>query len=820
MAVLTRTWLSLMAIVCSSAASAEAADVGTSIKTVGAPPGFAELAAPRESLVDLYFGGRKVGETRITTRPGFVRFHDPGKVLALVPNARASPELVRALTGELPSNTRHVCADGTSRGCGILSPRVAGVIFDEARFRLDLFLNPEWLELSTADDDLYLSTPTAPLSLTSSMGLALSGSSGTSPAYNFQNRSIIGFRNARIRSDSSYASEFGLVVDSLVAEVDRPGFRYSAGLFWAPGLDLTGQRRILGVGVGTQFDTRADRDLIRATPLILFLAQQARVEVLVDGRLVGSGAYDAGNNVIDTSSLPNGSYSILLRVQEANGAVREERRFFVKNPQIAPVGQPLYFGYVGMLANTTPGRAISVSKDIFYQFGTARRLNESLAVDVSLIGTTKKPLFEAGAWLITRYGRMRAAGLVSASGDRGALLQVSSAQTGRLSVNFDLRRIWSRDNTPLIPLSTSVETFRPNPSPDEQFGEGSYTQISGSVGYRFGQAYLALIGSLRKDKGLPADYSIGPNLNWPIVNHGGVQVALQADAQLTRTTKAAYVGVRMLFNSGVLSMFSTGGHRAVSARNGPLARSRGVGGMTAQYSYHNEDLTDVTVAAGLERDLESTAARAAGTLYSRFGNARGEIVQTLEGDKRTQYALTLQTGAVLNRNSAIFGGRNLEESALVISIGGESGDSEFEVLINEQPRGRVKSGSRLPIFLQPYRAYKVRVRPVASASVWYETSAREITLYPGNVQHVRWQAETLYTVFGRAVRSDGSPVADAMVTSKRGLGQSDAKGYFQIEVTANESVSFRRADGGGCTVDLHTVELRGDYSPLGRVVCQ
>ena len=832
---LTRIWLAPLLALVSSAAAAEVANTSnsseaeiagsstgkSSIKTLGIPAGFAELTRPRETLADLYFGGRKVGETRIAARPGFVRFHNPEEVLALLSNVIVSPELVSALASELPSNANRVCPEGMTQGCGVLSPKLVGVIFDESRFRVDLFLNPNSLELSSADEDVYLSTPTAPLSLTSSMGLALSGSSATSPTYNFQNRSIVAFRNARVRSDSSYASKFGFVVDNLVAELDRPGFRYSAGLFWAPGLDLTGQRRILGVGVGTQFDTRADRDQIRGTPLILFLAQPARVEVLIDGRLVGSGVYEAGNNVVDTSSLPDGSYSVLLRIQEMSGSVREERRFFVKNAQIAPVGQPLYFGYVGMLSNTRPGRPVSVSKDIFYQFGTARRVSDALALDFSLIGTTKKPLFEAGAWLITGLGRLRAAGLVSASRDRGALIQVASAQTGRLSLNFDLRRIWSRDNRPLIPLSTHVDTFQSTPSLDQQGREGSYTQMSGSLGYRIGAAYLAVIGSLRKDDGQQADYSIGPTLSWPIVKRNGLQVALQADAQLTRTTTAGYLGFRMLFNSGSLSVFSTGGRRAVSDKSQQLARkSRGVGGITAQYSYHDDDLTELSVAGGVDRDLNSTTAHAAGMLYSRYGSARGQIIQGFEGDRGTQYTLTLQSGAVLNRNEAVFGGRNLEESALVISVAGTSGDSEFEVLINEQPRGRLKSGGRLPIFLQPYRAYNVRLRPVNAASVWYESSTRKLTLYPGNVQHVRWRAEQLVTVFGRAVRPDGSPVADAVVTSKRALGQSDSNGYFQIDVAANETLSFTAAQGDPCTVPLGAVKSRGDYAALGKVICQ
>src|SRR4029079_11859754 len=138
--------------------------------------------------------------------------------------------------------------------------------------------------------------PSGPVSLTSSLGLSLAGAQQGSSTYNFQNRTIVASGSARLVADISYASRLGFVVDDLVGEMDRGDLRYSGGLFWAPGLDLTGRRRILGGGVGTQFDTRADRDSLRATPLVLFLSQPARVEYLIDGRLVGSRSYDAGNN--------------------------------------------------------------------------------------------------------------------------------------------------------------------------------------------------------------------------------------------------------------------------------------------------------------------------------------------------------------------------------------------------------------------------------------------------------------------------------------------------------------------------------------------
>lgn len=799
---------------------ARAALNNSTIEAVSVPDGFQRLTSEREELVDLYFGGQKIGATRVITRPGSIRFRTPDDVFKLLPDLLVAPATTAALEHDLDTNVSRVCGDGVRKDCGDLSPAVLGIIYDENHFRVDLFVNPKWLRVHNASDTEYLSTPTSPLSLTSSFGFAMAGSNTDSPTYNLQNRAVVGLRNARVRADSSYASKLGFAFDDLVAEVDRRALRYSAGLFWAPGVDLIGQRRIVGLGAATQFDTRVDHDSVSGTPLIVSLSRRARVDVIVDGRLATSGLYEPGNNLVDTSSLPDGSYSVKLQIYETNGDFHEETRFFVKNPRIAPLNEPIYFAYAGMLADIRRGQPISISHEIYYQFGTARRLSSNFAVDLSLVGTSKKPMVEAGAWLLTSFARARAAGLVSAAGDRGLLLQVASADPGWLTFNFDLRRIWARDNKPLIPLPNYIDTFTSGQPSSEDVERGSYTQLLGSLGARIGSAYVAVTGSLRRDSGREVDYSIGPSIIYPIVNRSRIELTFEANAQATRTTAAAYVGFRMLFASGGFSVVSTGGHRAVSGEDDSQSLSRQVGSVTAQYAYNDQNLTDISVSGGIERDEITTAARAAATVYSRFGNIRGQLIHAIEGANTTQFAISGQSGAVLDRSGVIVGGRNLQESALVVSVAGNSTGAEFEVLINGQPRGRLEVGHRLPIFLPPYHEYRVRLRPVNSKLSWFDASTRRFVLYPGNVQHVDWQAERLFTVFGRAIHPDGTPLVDNLVKSKRGVGETDQNGYFQIETTADELLSFSGGPGEACSISTAGLDPSTDYAPLGKVICR
>ena len=786
-----------------------------------APEGFDDIEQPRELLVDLYFGNRRIGETWIIARPGRVRFRNPQQLLSIIPHVRADPALLAHLSSELDDHSGLACFETNAGRCGQIDPELAEVIFNADRFRLDLFVHPSLLEVMGRGDP-YLTPPTAPLSLTSSIGGTIAGSSRAPATYNFQNRTIIGLKNARIRSDSSVASGLGFLFDDLVAEVDTRRHRYSGGLFWAPGVDFTGRRRIAGIGFGTQFDTRADADSLEATPLILFLGQSARVEVLVDGRLVTSASYEAGNNFVDSSALPSGSYPLVLRVREVGGAVREEHRFFVKNAQMAPLGQPIYFAYVGMLADTRRNRPISLSRDLYYQVGAARRLSEDVAVDAAIIGTQKTAMAQVGGWLVTRFARIRAAGLVSTRGDKAALLQLGSSGTSRLNFNFDIRRVWRKGGGPLIPLPSQVENFGSVPPTGAQAADGSYTQASGSLTYSLGQTLLSLTGSYRRDSGSRADYSIGPSLSWPILRRGGLQLVMQADAQKSRNTTATFAGFRLLHTAGGgFSSLATGGYGSLKSRDGGRRSvSRQVGSFSGQWFYQDADHTQIGAEGAVQRDVEATTARANAYASTQLGSARAEFLHSLEGRRGSQYGLSFQTGIALGARAIELGGRDLNQSAIIASVDGSARDVAFDVLIDEVPRGRLGAGKRLPIFLESYKSYSLRLRPVGAAPVNYDSAPRLVTLFPGNVEHLRWNAAQLVTVFGQAVGADGKAIANASITLSRAIGQTDENGYFQVDAEADDVLRVDSGRSGTCKIPLAGLKVEGDYTRLGRVICK
>ena len=436
-----------------------------------------------------------------------------------------------------------------------------------------------------------------------------------------------------------------------------------------------------------------------------------------------------------------------------------------------------------------------------------------------ILGAGNKPIAEVGAWLITDVARIRAAGLVSAEGDTGFLLQLGSAGTGRLNFNADVRRVWSRNGEPLIPLPTYIDNFGSIPPLGAQGLNGSYTQAIGSLTYSLGGAFMSLTGSYRRDEGEKADYSIGPGITWPVYNRGGIQFILNADAQRSRTTTAAFAGVRLIYTSGDASLVATSGVASLDNRNGGPSRSRAVGSLSAQYFHEDKDRTQVTLEGAVQRDVEATTALANAQVASRLGTVRADVLHGFEGRGGTQYGLNFQTGIAFGSSTLELGGRDLNQSAVIVSLKGSAANTPFDILIDGIARARVGANSSVPIFLEAYRSYELRVRPADAVPLAYDSGAKTFTLYPGTVEKLSFEAQALVTVFGQAVRADGTPIANAPIALPGGIGQTDDRGYFEVDAAPGFVLNVN-GSGDGCRIPLPDTLKQGDFVRLGKVTCQ
>jgi len=108
--------------------------------------------------------------------------------------------------------------------------------------------------------------------------------------------------------------------------------------------------------------------------------------------------------------------------------------------------------------------------------------------------------------------------------------------------------------------------------------------------------------------------------------------------------------------------------------------------------------------------------------------------------------------------------------------------------------------------------------PTEADPVIFDASTRQVTLYPGNVEALRWKAQSYFTVFGQAVGAKGNPIANALVRSGRGMSETDSNGYFQLDVTRNDSITV--GESARCKTQLANLAIKNDYAALGKVLCK
>ena len=804
-AVSARALLAALALHAPAAAGKERA---AALVTMGEPEGFSSLTGPQMAVVDVYHGGRRVGEAEVRYRPESLTFAAPDKVIQLIPEVTDRPAVRMQLAAPLPTNSHLVCTPTAAvPGCGRLEPAVAGIIFDRDRFRVDVFVNPALLAVKSTVERVYLQAPQDGLSFVDSIDAVLSGSDLGENFYNARNRLIVAQGATRLRADVAAAKGFGVQAERLTIETDRPGWRYMAGAFWSPGSDLIGRRKMLGGGIETQIDTRLDRDVVRGNPLVVFLRQRARVDILLDRRVLASSIYEAGNQTLDTTGLPDGTYEVVVRIEELGGERREEKRLFTRNLRIPSAGQKVLFAYAGMLVDDRSRGFLDLTAHPLVQAGGAWRLSPHLAIDATVMATDRAMVGELGGYLIAPSGQLRFALIAGSRGEYGGLIQLSSSGRSPFNFHFDLRRI--------------VATGAAGPVKDLallDLSSRTFSQASGTLSYSLPEAQIFLAASWRDEAGIGRSYAVGPTVRWGVMRRGNWRLFVNGDAAFTDKGKSGYLGLNLQLSGGGLSLGARGGVRS-DAHEGAPNRTGAVGAVNA--AVQREALGGLLdLAAGYERDLDRDVVGGTANLRTDTARFDADVLRTFgTSDGRLQYSLGVHTTLAGTAGGVNLQGHERNEGMLLVKIEGAQPEDRFEVLVNDGRAAVAAGGGEVMIAKPAYREYDVRIRPISGGLVQYDGSSQRAALYPGTVALMKWKARTIVPVFGRIRLEDGDMASGATVVSDGRGVEADDSGYFQIDAGLDDRLEVRLSDGRACHLVLPHAATSDGFVKLGEVTC-
>ncbi len=791
----------------------------SSDRDVSVPKGFEDLVEPQTNIVDVYYDGELIAMPLATYTPGMIEFHDPAQIVSEMADLVDQAMVMGALSGSLPTNADRLCMGGEAvedGDCGVLNPETVGVIFDRHEFRADVFVGGSFRSLQADYAPRYLHPSDGDPAVMSYLTGIVSGGDNQDTNYDILNRTIIGYLDNRAVFDLVYDNLDGVFLDEGRFIAEREALRYEAGLFRTAPLEAVAQEKIVGVSIGTQLDSRLDLDVVSGTPLVVFLPVRSKVDIFGNGRLLSSATYDAGNQTLNTASLPPGSYEITLRITEIGGGTREETRFYAKTSELPPADAPVYVLQIGQLVNDDfRGRGEPVTGTVtdtpLFRAGTIHRVDDQTGWFADAMGSDRQLLLQTGGVFLDDPLRLQAGVIGTTDSDFGYFLRYTD-HFDAYSLNLSMRQIFAGDTAG----TRDGDVFDPFINQSQQF--------SGSVTYRLPEtpASVSMIGSYSREGDLES-WSLGPQFSALVYSGDGMNLNWTGSATQSDREFLALTQLRLTYIEDNWTYEANLGYRHSDPR--PNNTSDGGSGPEggAVVSWDDLDILedDVAIRAGAIHTVTEDSIFAGGDYANDHGRVGFDYETTFrDGDNFTTYSGLFDINLVGNPDGVALGGPAMPESGVMVLLDGNaSPDLEFSVEVDGDPRGLIETGGDLFIPLAPYETYDISVVDDATGFIHLNYTHQTVTLFPGNAVSLQFVADRLVPVFGQIVDRQGDPIANARIDGTIGIASSDDFGYFQGEVTTARELKVTPRDDQPCSIVLPD-NLPGDiYADLGVLTC-
>ncbi|WP_172807257.1 TcfC E-set like domain-containing protein [Endozoicomonas ascidiicola] len=756
------------------------------------PAGFEELSGTQQSLVDIYFGNRYLTSQLVSFSPGVIELANAAEVVRLIGNLNDPTLITGTLSGELNSNADQVCLSEYATGCGILTTPVAGVIFDESRFRIDVFINRRFQLTRAADVMKYLPPSDAGFAVMQNFSAAVSGSSaeGSENSYTLNGLTMLGFKENSLYGSWDYSDSNHFSVNQLYGQRDFQGKEYNIGLLSTSGfgLNLTSDQPMVGFRINSSDNTREDLDFSGGMPVEVFLPTRGRVEIRKDDRLINSAFYEAGAQQLDTSSFPSGAYDVEIRIlDEAGNVLSTETRFFAKQSQIPPKGEWLYFAEAGELVNRTREKPLpELTSQWLARAGVSRRVTDTVAATGAVAFNNDESLYEVGLYHFGYRYEISPSFMFSDIGTKGFTLN-SRLSLGDVSLSGNYRRLWhdepidnELDEDGNIKYSLFGNAF------EQHSFSASMPLFNGSLGYRYSLNQSYNDNNEEQDPSRTNSLDYRRTLFRTFDYDGDVTISLSksGDNEIgTISFSFRYRDDHWNFRATPRAEVSKSGD--VSNRSERLRLST---------SWNDGDIleSDLRFDAGVEGGTGEERMDGSVQFANRYGRASFSASHTkTEETNTTSWGGSMSTSFITDGNVVAIGGEDRAESALVVNLDGRAGDV-FDVIINGQRRSYAIAGSPSIIALSPYEQYRVSLNPAGETLYSFDEREKTVTLYPGNVVTLDYEAIPLQLLFGRLL-FNGKPLDGARINGGLYPGTTDDVGIFQLET---------RSDVGNLQIEL------------------
>ncbi len=771
----------------------------------GAPPGFENLDIPQRTLVDVAYGGRALEPAPAIYTESTIRFVNPEAVVAQIDGLTYPDAVVEALTGKLPANRDLACVDrGVPEGCGVLSPETAGVIFDADRFQVEIFVSKRLLRLATINEEDRLPPPSDEWTGLATLGGGIAGTSEIDPSYSFRAATLVarGATHLDFIGDLQTGGRF--LVDRLALNHDWEDWQFTGGLYRSTPFRVLGETEVVGFRARSSLRTRTRLYLDRAygSRMRVFLLRRSLVQIFRDGRLLANRVYDVGNQEIDTSELPSGAYDVDIVITDPVSGRRSESQFFAKTTDLPPLGQIHFLGEAGVIRQREDAsRPLDAVGAPFVRAGAAMRVTPRFGFDFDMALIDQDNVFTAGVLWLGETLVLRTGPIVTSRGAAGAEF-IGAFEYGDFIANANLRGIWGNSST----------RFIRSPS----------TDFSWAMAYTWENLRFSLRGDVRTRSGDPdTRYSVTPSVQIPLFRRAKLRGDLRAE--YTHSDRGHALILRVDLAEWWRDFQSTQSVTGRYDETGSTSRGTAEGDVTARWRSPASFPADLQADVRASRRRDRTSLAVSGDVRSHRGAATAYLEETFpdEGSPETLYGAQWSIGLVGDRRGVVASGEGSGTSAVLVEVSGDYENAVFEIYVNDVRSARVAVGQAQLVALPPYGEYRVRLVSLDGQSLYYDTSARTVVLYPGSSARLHWAVRRLFVLVSAVAWADGSPVVNGRVYGAVGEAATDESGFLQADVTPGVRLRIETQDRReSCVIEVPENPAQEDFIVVDELVCQ
>ncbi|WP_299734429.1 TcfC E-set like domain-containing protein [uncultured Endozoicomonas sp.] len=783
------------------------------LAAINPPAGFENLSSPSKTSVDVYFGNRYLAAQIATLTPGQIELSNPSQLVQLIGDVK-DPELITsALTGVLNSHPELVCPLNVPRPCHTLSPKVAEVVYDEAAFRVDIFINPLLLRTRSANVRKYLPPSDAGFALMQNVSTSASGfhSTNNSDAHSYaiNGLTMAAWHENSLRWDWSYADNERFSTRYLYGQRNYQGTEYSAGFMslWGAGLSFLVDQPVLGIRTGSSDRTREDLEYSRGIPVDVYLPVRGWVEVRENDRLLYSAAYEAGAQQLDTSNFPDGAYDIDIRVFSDSGQlISSETRFFARQSQLPPLGEWLYQAELGRVVNSDSQRAMPEVTDQWQVRGSvSRRLSDTIAATAAAMLSDEQQLLELGGYFFGTHYQFTPSLMITNDGTKGAAVN-GSITTNVLNLSGNLRRLWYHQHPAEQPDIT--DSF--GSSVNQQSVSAAIPFWQGSFGYRYSRnQYYTPTGQLSDP-----EKSHFLDIRQTLFYSHSTSADLSLSLGKSGNTTTGMLTLNLRFRHSQWSVQAS--PRSEIIKQDGSTRHDETGRLSTAWYSGNQTEASLRVDAGIEAGQGNTRIDSKLQAANRFGQIMASANHgRLSNEQYSAWGVNINSRLLTDGHLMALGGEELTESALLVNVTGRPGDA-FDVRVNNARHGYAIADSPSVISLSPYEQYHISLSSAGETLYYFEEREKKVTLYPGNVVAMAFKASPLLLIYGR-ILNEGKPLPHMTVSAGQYTVDTDESGLFQLEAPASiAQLLISNTDSHQCQLPLTPPE-KGYVLPLGTI---